>query len=470
MGNTLLELFKKLFSEFKRLFSLHLDTDEAGTIDNVKKSIEFKGGNLWGLVFACLIASIGLNTGSTAVIIGAMLISPLMGPIVGIGYSVGTNDFQTLKVSFRNLILMIVLSVGAATLYFMISPLKDATSELLSRTRPTIFDVLIAIFGGVIGIVASSRNNRGNAIPGVAIATALMPPLCTAGYGLATLQFNYFIGAFYLFFINSVFIALTTTLIVRSLQFPQQTFLDKKQEKRVRFLIWGVVVLTIIPSIITAWMVVNEAVFLRNANQFVIENFEEGALPGQRNVLRPINAKFHRDSSIIELTILGDTINADVISKIKADMKKYSGLKRTKLIVHQLSSTNGRSAVANAPQQIGASFAYYDNIIKQLNEVISDKDTKIQQLDKEVRKVKASNSPDVVTQKIAAFYPEVITVGISDVIKTTMGHDSIPRRTDTIPTANIKWSKGELTEEYKSRLRKYLKLELGLDTVEVVSY
>ena len=229
-GNTLPELASKVLGELKDLFSLKLDTDEAGTIESIKKSIEFKGGNLWGLLFAAFIASIGLNVNSGAVVIGAMLISPLMGPIVGIGYALATHDFDTLKYAVRNLVIFVVGSILAAILYFSISPIKGLTEQLEARTYPTFYDVLIAICGGAIGIVASSRSDRGNAIPGVAIATALMPPLCTVGYGIATGQWAYAGGALYLFLINSVFIAGTALLFVRALHFPKKEFLDPARE------------------------------------------------------------------------------------------------------------------------------------------------------------------------------------------------------------------------------------------------
>ena len=182
------------------------------------------------LVFATFIASLGLNVNSTAVIIGAMLISPLMGPIMGIGLSVGINDFELMKRSLRNFGFMVLVSIATSTFYFVISPLSNAQSELLARTVPTTYDVLIALFGGLAGIVAQSRKDRtSTVIPGVAIATALMPPLCTAGFGLATLQFKYFIGAFYLFFINTVFIAIATYMVVRFLKYEKHSFLDSKK-------------------------------------------------------------------------------------------------------------------------------------------------------------------------------------------------------------------------------------------------
>lgn len=196
MGDKNLHKYIKDF--FVRNFDLQHDKeDEAETIESIKRGVEFKGMNLWVLIFATFIASLGLNTNSTAVIIGAMLISPLMGPIMGFGLGLGINDFELIKRSFRNFATATIFSVITSSLYFLISPISEAQSELLARTQPTLYDVLIAFFGGLAGIVASSTKYKGNVIPGVAIATALMPPLCTAGFGLATGNFYYFFGAFY---------------------------------------------------------------------------------------------------------------------------------------------------------------------------------------------------------------------------------------------------------------------------------
>ena len=209
-------------------FSLSEDSArQEETVDMICRGVEFRGTNLWVLIFATMIASLGLNVNSAAVIIGAMLVSPLMGPIMGVGLSLGINDFDLLKKSLRNFSLMVVVAIATSTLYFFISPLGTARSELLARTVPTTYDVLIAFFGGLAGIVAQSRKDRNSTvIPGVAIATALMPPLCTAGFGLATGQFKFFIGAFYLFFINTVFIALATYMVVRMLKYHKKKFLD----------------------------------------------------------------------------------------------------------------------------------------------------------------------------------------------------------------------------------------------------
>jgi uncharacterized hydrophobic protein (TIGR00271 family) len=214
--------------------SLEKEVDDFDKIhENIEKDVIFKGTNLWILVFAIFVASIGLNMNSTAVIIGAMLISPLMGPINGMGYSLATYDFPLFQKAIKNFGFAVMASLIASTLYFTISPVSTAHSELLARTSPTIYDVLIALFGGLAGIVAMSSKQKGNVIPGVAIATALMPPLCTAGYGLATFNLNYFFGAFYLFTINTVFIALSSVLVSQLLKFPIRTLVNETQKKKV---------------------------------------------------------------------------------------------------------------------------------------------------------------------------------------------------------------------------------------------
>ena len=223
--------------------------NELETVDSIRKGVEFKGANLWILIFAIFMASLGLNVNSTAVIIGAMLISPLMGPIMGVGLSVGLNDFELMKRSLKSFLITTAFSVTTATIFFLFTPIAEAQSDLLARTSPTIYDVFIALFGGLAGVVALSTKEKGNVIPGVAIATALMPPLCTAGYGLASGNLVYFLGAFYLYFINSVFISLATFIGVRVMHFQRKEFVDKAREKMVRKYIILIVVLTMCPAV-----------------------------------------------------------------------------------------------------------------------------------------------------------------------------------------------------------------------------
>ena len=249
----------------------HIDTDDAA--QRIKNAIWFRGPNVWILAFSIIIASVGLNVNSTAVIIGAMLISPLMGPIIGTGLAIGTNDVDLLKLAFKNLLVMVLISLGASTLFFLLSPLDLINpTELEARTSPTIYDVLIALFGGLAGILENSRKERGTTIAGVAIATALMPPLCTAGYGLSCLNMHYFLGAMYLFIINSVFITLATYVMVKYLRFKTVTGINPALAKRRSHLMSAIIAIVVIPSVISAVAMVKDNNFERNVEAFVREN------------------------------------------------------------------------------------------------------------------------------------------------------------------------------------------------------
>ncbi|WP_374334314.1 DUF389 domain-containing protein [Leeia sp.] len=245
-----------------RLLDLRQDQDDAASIDEaIRRGVQLRGTNLWVLMFAILIASIGLNVNSTAVIIGAMLISPLMGPIVGVGYGAGVNDVALIRAALRSFGVFVAISLLTATLYFLCTPLSQAQSELLARTTPTVWDVLIAFCGGAAGIVALTRKDISNAVPGVAIATALMPPLCTAGFGLATGNLGYFAGAFYLFSINCVFIAFATLLFVKLLKLPMRAPLNESARRRSRLLIGVAVVATMLPGVVLTYRLIQQEVF-----------------------------------------------------------------------------------------------------------------------------------------------------------------------------------------------------------------
>ncbi len=267
-----------IFKKVAHFFNLDSEKENPDLIhEEILKGIVFKGTNLWILVFAIVVASVGLNMNSTAVIIGAMLISPLMGPINGMGYSIATYDFELFRKSFKNFSFAVIASLIASTTYFSLSPVSTAHSELLARTTPTIYDVLIALFGGLAGTVAISSKQKGNVIPGVAIATALMPPLCTAGYGLATFQYNFFFGAFYLFTINTVFIALASVLISKILKFPIRTVVEAAQKKIVNRWISVVISVIILPSIYLGYNLIEQEKFNEKANRYIINvSFYEG--------------------------------------------------------------------------------------------------------------------------------------------------------------------------------------------------
>lgn len=313
-----------LLQQIKFFLTRHFDLrqekeDEEETIESLKKGVEFRGTNLWVLIFAIFLASLGLNTNSTAVIIGAMLISPLMGPIMGFGLGLGIADFDLVKRSLRNYLTATLFSVVTATIYFLISPISEAQSELLARTSPTIYDVLIAFFGGLAGIVAGSTKSKGNVIPGVAIATALMPPLCTAGFGLATGNLSYFLGAFYLYFINTVFISLSTYIVVRVLKYPNKEFLDKKRAMVVRRYMMVIVTCTIIPSLYLTYRVLRNTVFDEQVRSFVNKELD---FPNTQVLSRTV-AVDTAGRKALNVVLLGDEVPDMMIETARARMRDY---------------------------------------------------------------------------------------------------------------------------------------------------
>lgn len=306
----------KSFSIIRNLlhfFSLESELENQDSVyDEIKKSIIFKGTNLWILIFAIIVASVGLNMNSTAVIIGAMLISPLMGPINGMGYSIATYDFELLRKSIKNFSFAILAGLVASTAYFALSPVSTAHSELLARTSPTIYDVLIALFGGLAGIVAISSKQKGNVIPGVAIATALMPPLCTAGYGLATGQYNFFLGAFYLFTINTIFMAIASVWISQLLKFPIRTIVDESQKKKINRTITLVITIVLLPSIFFGYKLVQQEEFLQNANMYVSN---VSLFQGNYLLKHDIDTKASKITLIYGGSVLSEMQKNELISK-----------------------------------------------------------------------------------------------------------------------------------------------------------
>ncbi len=297
------------------------------TLDGIVAATTFRGANLWVLIFAIFTASLGLNVNSTAVIIGAMLISPLMGPIIGMGTAVGINDFELLKRSAKNYFVATVISVATATLYFLVTPLNEAQSELLARTSPTLYDVFIALCGGAAGITALCTKEKGNVIPGVAIATALMPPLCTAGYGLAMGNMHYFLGAFYLFFINTVFIALSTYAGIRLMRFESKKQLDKQRALTVRRYIIAIVLLTMIPAAFMTANIVHQSLFQNNVRRYIKS---ELIFPGTQ----VISSDVDREAKILQIVAVGKEILPQQQADAQSRLAEY-GLESYQLSVIQ---------------------------------------------------------------------------------------------------------------------------------------
>ena len=306
-----------LWQIIKRYFNvLPYKDGEKYVIKQITNGINFQGSNLWILIFAVFIASLGLNVNSTAVIIGAMLISPLMGPIIGMGLALGIADLDLFKQSIKNYLVSTFISVVTATIYFTLSPITDAQSELLARTSPTLYDVLIALFGGAAGFLAMSTKGRNNVVPGVAIATALMPPLCTAGYGLAVQNTSYFFGAFYLYFINTVFIAFTTCLGVRFLHFHRKQFINREKMRRVNFYIVSIIIITIIPASYMTWNIIKQSVFENNIENFVTKELNYSGT----NIL---SHQYDLKTKTLHVVAVGNPISTDSIAKAQKTMANY---------------------------------------------------------------------------------------------------------------------------------------------------
>lgn len=306
-----------LWQVVKGYFNAFPEKDcEDEVVAQISDGVDFHGATLWVLIFAIFIASLGLNVNSTAVIIGAMLISPLMGPIIGMGLAVGIADLKLFKRALTNYLITTVISVVTATIYFTISPITEAQSELLARTSPTLYDVLIALFGGAAGILAISTKSKNNVIPGVAIATALMPPLCTAGYGLAVSNTSYFFGAFYLYFINTVFIAFTTCIGVRLLHFHRKKFVDREKMKRVNYYIAGILLITMLPAGYMTWSIIKQSVIENNIEKFVRDELDNSGT-------YIISHEYDSKTKTLNVVAIGKPISVGAIAKAQKSMADY---------------------------------------------------------------------------------------------------------------------------------------------------
>ena len=438
-------------SFLREYLDLRKDKDnELETIDSIRKGVEFKGANLWILIFAIFMASLGLNVNSTAVIIGAMLISPLMGPIMGVGLSVGLNDFELMKRSLKSFLITTAFSVTTATVFFLFTPIAEAQSELLARTSPTIYDVFIALFGGLAGVVALSTKEKGNVIPGVAIATALMPPLCTAGYGLASGNLIYFLGAFYLYFINSVFISLATFIGVRVMHFQRKEFVDKKREKTVRKYIILIVVLTMCPAVYLTFGIIKSTFYETAANHFINTelNFENTQV---------LDKKISYEHREIRVVLIGPEVPGASIALARSKMKQYK-LEETKLVVLQ-GMNNDAMDISSIRAMVMEDF--YKNSEQRLQE----QQKKISSLEKNLEKYKSYDEMSrTIIPELKVLYPSVTTVSISHTLETTV--DSL--KTDTIALAVLKFTRHP-SESEKRKITEWLQARVGAKKLRLIT-
>lgn len=447
-------LLNLIFAKLKSFFLVSITKeDEEQVVKSIESDIRFRGMNLWVLIFAIFIASLGLNVNSTAVIIGAMLISPLMGPIIGMGLAVGISDLDLLKRSAKNFGVATGISVLTATVYFMLTPLNEAQSELLARTSPNIYDVLIALFGGLAGIVAICARNKGNVLPGVAIATALMPPLCTAGYGLATAQWTYFFGAFYLYFINMVFITVATFIGVRMMGFAPKTFVDQKKGALIKRYIYVVIVATIIPSIFLTYNIVKESIYNSKAMLYVNNEF---AFENVQVIQKDVS---YKDRSI-RIVLMGKELSEDIIAMAESRIGNYKELEDTKLTVVQ-GINNNEIDISSIKTVVMKDF--YEKSEK----AIAEKDKRIEYLERELKeRLEFERLSSELRPELSTLFPGAISLSLSNAIRCHVA-DSVP--SDTFCLAAVSFdvlpSEGEI-----ERLRTWLQTRTKAKKLELKAF
>lgn len=431
-----------LIRKILHLLNLHAHLEDPEVVySEIQKGVSFRGTNLWILMFAVVIASVGLNMNSTAVIIGAMLISPLMGPINGMGYGIATYDLTLFRKAVKNFTFAIGAGLVASTLYFLITPISTAQSELLARINPTIYDVFIALFGGLAGIVAISSQQKGTVIPGVAIATALMPPLCTAGYGLANLKFNFFFGALYLFTINTIFIAISSVLVSKILKFPIRAIIDTEKKRRIRNVVTLIIFVVLIPSIYFGYELVQRERFNQIANQYAKSiSYIEG------NYLLKYN--IDPNSRTIELIYGGSSLSISQKNLILANANAF-GLTSEQVLITQ-----------------GLTFDLYDKTdleTAKLKEKISTLqlalNRKIAEFDS-LRQRSLIGKPLFAELKI--LFPQVVSLSFSEgfIFSDTL------KNPIKLPIIILK-TEGKLNRESYSKIENWLKQRLNTDPIKV---
>ena len=447
----------KIWTDFilflKEILDITHDTDKKGTIQDIKDNISMKGHTAWVLVFSILIASIGLNISSAAVVIGAMLISPLMGPILGVGLSIAINDIVTLKRSFVNLGVMIGLSLVTSFIFFKIPIFQDLTPEIKARTAPDARDVFIAIAGGLALIIAISRRSKQtNTIAGVAIATALMPPLCVAGYGLAVWDIEFFWGAMFLFTINTIFIALATFLIVKFLRFPMVKYINSIKQKRIAQLASTVAIIIFGFSVYQFVKLYQKQQFTTNAKHLITEMKTQGI-----HVFDVDDDNISYAKNEIKLLLYGNALNAKEINNWNLRLADFD-LIGTNLILEQSQSTDLQQKVENL-----------SNLYARNQEIISSRDQKIERSEDKI--LRLQNELDKyysvpfskISAEAKANYLGLKTLSYGNIMTTNF------QSTDTISIFGVSWDESVINaRQQEERLRLWLKIRLELDSVRII--
>ncbi len=389
-----------------------------------------------------------------------MLISPLMGPIIGIGLGAGVYDMPLIRKGARNLLIAMVISILTSTIYFLITPLAEAQSELLSRTQPSLWDVLIAFFGGMAGIIAGSRKEKSNAIPGVAIATALMPPLCTAGYALANANWAFFFGALFLFFINCVFISVSTFLVVRAMKYRKKKFDSPVIEKRVRQLVTAFVVITIIPSVYLAYNLVRKSIFEQKARTFIIQEFD---FPDTQVIKS--ESVFDQNGGRIEVTLFGKKLSTEVLDKLSVDLADY-GLEKSQLNVRQAyQEENMASRDEMEKMSLSLKSGLIEDLYKKNEEVLNNKTAQIELLERQINQMQSRQYPvNDISEELRIQYEDLNEFSLMDGYVRSLTNNKI----DTITFAMVTFLEDHPKADYQ-KVSRWLKLRLKVDSVRIIN-
>lgn len=458
---------KSIWSFVKQTLTIKPEVDVPGTIEEINDEIEFKGHNVWILVFSILIASIGLDANSVAVVIGAMLISPLMGPIKGVGLSVGTNNFNLLIKSLKNFGVMIAISLLVSWLYFVISPFKEASSEILARTQPDFRDVLIAFFGGFAGIIATTKKGKAmTVISGVAIATALMPPLCSAGFMLANSHFGPMLNAFYLFTINSILICLAALIVIRYLKFPLVEFVNPKTERKVKIYIGIFMLLVLIPSVYKFYYVMQENSHHRQVKEFIaneVDNYQGARIKDwsvdymQGDTINVINIEFRENGFITQ----------DKIDEWNMRLTKY-GLDPKKNKIYISEGDIKREANTVSYEDLSMIQEKHRKNEEDLRGKLELKEIYIDQLKQQLNAYEKLNASSTrkLEAEIKASFPDVISFNNGLGLGTKMN-----AKIDTVAFFQVEWDRSlsdSIVEIESARLSRWLKADQGVKHIEII--
>ena len=441
-----MNIFKRLTAFIREVANIdtYIDTDAAER--SIRSNIDFKGPNAWILAVAIIIASVGLNVNSIPVIIGAMLISPLMGPIFGLGLGLGINDINLMKQAGKNLLVMVSISVVVSLLYFVITPLSLSNpTELLARTRPTIFDVMIALFGGLAGIFEQCRKEKGTVFSGVAIATALMPPLCTAGYGLATGNLASFLGALYLFCINCLFITMATYFLVKYFRFKKTEYADQGFGLKTQRITTFLIIVFLIPSIWSAVILVKQNNFEKKAIEFV---------EAHRSIGNSIIYDYqidHQDGSVLKVFMTGETLSNSARNNLYIYANEH-GISEKQIVIKEYITQNSQG-----------NDEVFKGIYERLDSKIGQYETTIEQLSNELQAAKKDELPYMqIASEISATYPEIKQIHIGQ--GTHIVIDSLK----VTPCLIVKVKSDSLMSESTiAQFEKWIKVRLQVENVEI---